>query len=78
MGLIRRRRRPRNGSGAAAAVEAAAKAGDAAGQELVRQSERAAAEHREIVTPLRQARQRNHLAEDIATMLVRGYGGRRA
>jgi hypothetical protein len=77
MGLIRRRpRRSADPEAAAAAAERAAEGDQRATRELAEQRSRAAAEHRDLVMPLRKIRERNHLSEDIAMMLMRGYGGR--
>jgi hypothetical protein len=56
---------------------AAAQSDRTATQALAHQVARAEAEHQNLVKPLRRIRERNHLAEDIAAMLTRGYGGKR-
>jgi hypothetical protein len=78
MGLIRRRRpSAADRSEAECAAIAAAQADRHAAAALAHQVAQAQAEHQDLVTPLRRIRERNHLAEDIAAMLTRGYGGKR-
>jgi hypothetical protein len=78
MGLIRRRRpSAADRSEAERAAVAAAEADHQAARALAHQVARAEAEHQDLVKPLRRIRERNHLAEDIAAMLTRGYGEKR-
>jgi hypothetical protein len=46
---------------------------EAAEAELGRQQASAAAEHREVLAPLRRMRERNHIAEDFIDLIKRGY-----
>lgn len=66
----RRNRPPTDGS---RARTAAAESLRTANAELARQRGVAAAEHSDVVLPLRRIRERNHVAELIAGMIERGH-----
>lgn len=75
MGLFRRHGE-NGGSGAIGAAADAVVSREKAEAELGRQRDAAAAEHRDVVAPLRRMRDRNHLAEMFIRTIEEGWGGR--
>jgi hypothetical protein len=70
MGL--RRRHPKRDAAAAAGAEAATSR-ERAEAELGRQQAAADDEQRQVLGPLRRMRERDHIAEDFADLVRRGY-----
>lgn len=70
---MRLRRRPPDKDGALAASAAAAASRERAEAELGRQQAAASAEEHQVLGPLRRMRERNHIAEDFAAHIRRGY-----
>ena len=75
MGLFRRHGQPPGGGALGAAAEAVASR-ERAEAELGRQRDARAAEHRDVVAPLRRMRDRNHLAEMFIRTIEDGWGRR--
>jgi uncharacterized membrane protein YqiK len=68
---FRRKRRPVNGALTAAAEAIISR--ERAEAELARQKATADAEAHHVLAPLRRMRERNHIAEDFAAAIRRGY-----
>jgi hypothetical protein len=67
------RRRPAKRNGALAASAEAVASRKQAEAELGRQKAAASAEEHHVLAPLRRMRERNHIAEDFADLIRRGY-----